>query len=109
MLVIKRVWIEKAECTGHTLCLPEAPGLIAYYASDDVSDVKESGLRHTHQELTLLLEASSVCPMRAFFIETEDGRVYGIPDHPEVREAIRLRSYRWSNSVTGTRDIVPVA
>jgi ferredoxin len=108
-LIIRRVWIEKAECTGHTLCVPEAPDLLQYLDSEDVTTVRQDQLRHTIAELTALISAAEVCPMHAFFIETEDGRVYNIPDDQEVRDAIRLKNYRWSTSVSGPRDIAPVA
>jgi ferredoxin len=94
-LVIKRVWIEPAKCTGHTLCVPEAPGLIEYDESKDVSVVKEAALKRTQQELKLLLEASEVCPMSAFFLETLDGSTFNL-DNELIRQAIRDGKYKWA-------------
>jgi ferredoxin len=94
-LIIKRVWIEPAECTGHTLCVPEAPGLIAYDKKADVSVVLENSLKRTHQELKQLLEASEVCPMLAFFIQTSDGSTFNASNEL-IRSVIRKGHYKWA-------------
>jgi len=107
-LVIKRIWIDKAECTGHGLCVPEAENLIAYASPFDFSFVRNEALKYTQQELALLLAASEVCPMRAFRVETEDGRIHSVPDDKSVRDALKQGNYRWSATVTGTRGMVPV-
>jgi ferredoxin len=96
-LRVRRVWIEKAECTGHTLCVPEAPGLIEYDADSDVSVVKESALQRTHPELKALLDASEVCPMDAFFVETEDGSVFNVSRNDDIRRAVREGRYTWAS------------
>jgi len=108
-LVVKRIWIERSECTGHTLCIPEAPELIEYDQSGDTSVVKQSSLRHTHQELAQFLAASEVCPMLAFRVETEDGHIHCVPDDRSVREALKQGNFRWSTAITGVRDIAPLA
>jgi ferredoxin len=95
-LKIRRVWIERAECTGHTLCVPEAPGLIEYDRATDASSVKEAGLERTQAELKLLLDASEVCPMRAFFIETDDGSTFNATRNEDIRRAIRAGRYSWA-------------
>lgn len=94
VLAIKRVWIERGECTGHTLCVPEAPGLIEYDKKADVSVVLESNLQRTQQELRMLLEASEVCPMSAFFVQLADGRTFEAGSEP-IRSAIRQGNYKW--------------
>jgi ferredoxin len=96
ILRIRRVWIEKAECTGHTLCVPEAPGLIAMDQEHDVAVVQEVALNRTHAELKLLLEASWVCPMDAFFIETDDGSTFNATRNEIVRCAIQEGRYTWA-------------
>jgi len=96
VLSIRRVWIEKSECTGHRLCVPEAPGLIEYDAASDVSVVKEATLSRTHAELKKILEASEVCPMDAFFIETDDGGVFNVSRNEIIRRAVLEGRYRWA-------------
>ena len=108
-LVVKRIWIEKSECTGHGLCIPEADGLIEYNPLGDFSIVKVDRLRYAQQQLASLLEASKVCPMRAFRLESEDGRVYTLPEDEPVRVALESGNYRWSESMAGPRSIAPVA
>ena len=61
-LVIRRIWIDKAECTGHGLCVPEAASLLEYSSAFRFSFVRNEALKHTQQELALLLAASEVCP-----------------------------------------------
>jgi hypothetical protein len=41
-LVVKRIWIEQSECTGHTLCVPEAPDLIEFDQADGTSAVNKA-------------------------------------------------------------------
>jgi ferredoxin len=108
-LVVKRIWIEKSECTGLTLCVPEAPDLIEFDQSDGISKVKQGSLRFTQQELARFLAASEVCPMNAFRVETEDGRIHRVPDDRLVREALKRGDFRWSTAVTGSRGVAPVA
>jgi ferredoxin len=108
-LVIKRIWIERSECTGHTLCIPEAPDLIEFDQPGDTTVVKQSSLRHTHQELVQFLAASEVCPMNAFRVETEDGHIHCVPDDRSVRDALKRGDFRWSTAVTGFRGVAPVA
>jgi ferredoxin len=91
------VWIEKSECTGHTLCVPEAPGLIEYDAASDVSVIKEGAFQRTQPELKALLEASEVCPMDAFYVETDDGSVFNASRNDNVRRAIREGRYTWAS------------
>jgi ferredoxin len=93
-LVIKRVWIERSECTGHGLCVPEAAGLVEYNPLGDFSIVKLGRLTYAHQQLKTLLEASMVCPMTAFGLESEDGRVYTLPEDEPVRVALKSGNYR---------------
>jgi ferredoxin len=95
LLVIRRVWIEKAECTGHTLCVPEAPGLIVNDERSDVSVVQEHSLERTQHNLKLLLEAEAVCPMSAFFIEVENGDVFNL-SNDLIQKKIRQGNYRWA-------------
>ena len=108
-LVIKRIWIERSECTGHGLCIPEAADLIDYTPLGDYSFVRAQQLAHTQQELVLLLAASTVCPMSAFRLEAEDGRVYSLPEDEMVRVALKSGDYRWSESVTGPRSLASVS
>jgi ferredoxin len=108
-LVVKRIWIERSECTGHTLCGPEAPDLIELDQSGDTSTVKQGSLRNSQQELAWLIAASEVCPMRAFRVETEDGRIHCVPDDRAVRDALKQGDFRWSGAVAGSRGIAPVA
>jgi len=95
LLVVKRVWIDKNECTAMTLCESESKGLIEYSKEQGASVVKEHTLRRTQQELKLLLEASNVCAMSAFYLETEDGRVLNLDDDI-VQQSIKAGSYRWA-------------
>jgi ferredoxin len=108
-LVVKRIWIERSECTGHTLCVPEAPDLIEFNQSGEFSAVKQGLLHFTQQELACFLAASEVCPMRAFRIETEDGLIHCVPDDRKVRDALKQGDFRWSAAVTQSRGIAPVA
>ena len=94
-LVVRRVWIEKSECTGHTLCASEAPGLIEYDPSSDVSVVQEHSLERTQENLKLLLEAEAVCPMDAFFVELEDGKVFNLCNEL-IQTEVRRGNYRWA-------------
>lgn len=103
-LVIKRIWIESAECTGHQLCVPEASELIEYLSKDDASVVKSNQLRYTQQELVALFGAASVCPMSAFYLETEDGRTLNV-DADAIQQALKSGDYRWSDAATGTPTI----
>ena len=96
-LTIKRVWIERFECLAHTLCESEVPGLIEYDESHGVYRVKEEALSHAPSELKQLLEASSVCPMHAFHIETEDGYTFNVQNNEMVRAAIKAGRYSWSS------------
>ena len=96
-LRIRRVWIEKADCTGHTLCVPDAPGLIEFDSASGVSVVKEAVLQRTQPELKALLEASEVCPMDAFFIETDDGSTFNASRNEIIRRAIREGRYTWAS------------
>jgi ferredoxin len=107
-LVIKRIWIERSECLWHTLCVPEAPTLIEN-EPDGPAVVIQAALTYTQPELVQLVDASRVCPMRAFHIETEDGRVLCIPDDRSVGEALRAGNYRWSSAVAAPRSNAPVA
>jgi ferredoxin len=95
-LNIRRVWIERAECLGHTLCIPEAPGLIEFDDNGGVAVVREASLKRTQSELKILLEASAVCPMRAFRIEIDDGFAFTLPGNEDVRKAIREGRYSWA-------------
>jgi ferredoxin len=108
-LVVKRIWIERSECTGHTLCVPETPDLIEFNQSGEFSAVKQGSLHFTQQELACFLAASEVCPMRAFRIETEDGLIHCVPDDRKVRDALQQGDFRWSAAVTQSRGIAPVA
>ncbi|HUG71837.1 MAG TPA: hypothetical protein VMK82_00295, partial [Steroidobacteraceae bacterium] len=94
-LVVRRVWIEGAECTWHTLCEPEAPGLITDDHANGVSRVKEESLLRTQDELNKLLEASRVCPMAAFYLETDTGDILNVDASDWVQNAIASGSYRW--------------
>jgi ferredoxin len=89
------VWIDPAQCTGHTLCVPEASGLIAYDKTKDVSVVKDANWQRTRQELMLLLEASEVCPMNAFILDTLDGGTFNL-NNESIRQAIRDGKYKWA-------------
>ena len=100
-LVIKRIWIDKAECTGHALCVPEAADQIEFTRAGGDSFARIRLLMYTQPELEMLLKASAVCPMRAFRLETEDGRVHVLPDDKAVRAALESGDYRWSDSATG--------
>ena len=93
-LIVRRVWVDKNQCTAMTLCESESEGLIEYSEEQGASVVKEHALQRTQQELKLLLEASEVCAMSAFYLETEDGRVINL-DHDEVQQAITSGKYRW--------------
>ena len=108
-LVVKRIWIERSECTGCGLCVPEAAGLVEYNPLGDSSIVKMDRLTYAHQQLKSLLEASMVCPMWAFRLESEDGRVYTLPEDEPVRVALESGNYRWAESMAGPRSIAPVA
>ena len=99
VLVIRRVWIEPAECTGHTLCHYEVPDLIDYDPAADVSVVKPRAVTWTREPLQQLLEAEAVCPMNAFFIETEDGKICNASDD-WVQALIHKGAYRWADSAT---------
>jgi ferredoxin len=94
-LVVRRVWIERKACLAHTLCEPEAPSLIESDEASDAFRIKEECLRRTQQELQLLLEASRVCPMDAFYVETDCGEVLNVDDTDWVRAAIKLGNYAW--------------
>ena len=92
-LIVKRIWIEKAECTASTLCEPEAPGLIE--SDENTLWVKEAVLQHTQRELELLFDAAGVCPVAAFYLETHDGHVFNVEDD-FVQEAVSKGDYRWA-------------
>ncbi len=94
-LVIRRVWIEKADCTGHALCVPEAPRLIAYDQHSAVSVVQQQSLERTQQNLKLLLEAAAVRPMSAFFVEVGNGTVFNVSNEL-IQRQIRAGQYRWA-------------
>ena len=93
-LIVKRVWIDRNECTAMTLCESETAGLIEYSKEIGASAVKEHALQRTQHELKSLLEASNVRAMAAFYLETEDGRVPNLDDD-EVRQSNRAGNYRW--------------
>jgi hypothetical protein len=40
-LIVRRVWIERSSCLWHTLCEPEAPGLIENDEANSVFRIKE--------------------------------------------------------------------
>ena len=94
-LFVRRVWIHKDECLWHTLCEPEAPGLIENDEANRVYRVKEEFLLHTQGELKQLLEASRVCPMNALYIETDSGEVLNAKESAWVQKAIESGSYAW--------------
>jgi ferredoxin len=94
-LLIRRVWIERGECTSHTLCITETSGLIELDPDGDSAVVKEAALQRTQQELQELLEASFVCPMAAFHIETADGSTFCLGNEL-LQRAIRQGGYRWA-------------
>jgi hypothetical protein len=94
-LIVRRVWIDLDSCLWHTLCRPEAPGLIEEVGSDGASRIKEESLLRTQDELKQLLEASQVCPMNAFYVETDSGEVLNIGELDWVQKAIQSGSYAW--------------
>ena len=84
-------------------------GQVWKHGSEFIRIVKLERLEYSHQELELLLEASKVCPMRAFRLESEDGQVYSLPEDDAVRVALKSGNYRWAESATGPRGLGPVA
>ena len=97
-LYVKRVWIDRENCLAHTLCEPEASGLIECDEAGQVYKVREAALQRTPQELKELLEANSVCPMGAFRVLLEDGKTYVIGDEPWIKKAIERGDYEWSKA-----------
>jgi len=61
----------------------------------DVAVVQDA-LIHTDTELKLLLEASWVCPMDAFYIETDDGSTFNAWRDLTIRRAIKEGRYTWA-------------
>ena len=96
-LIVRRVWIERVECLAHTLCGPEAPGLIEIDESAGASRIREEVLRRTPEELKQLLEATWVCPVSAFYVETDGGDVYIVGETDWVQRAIRSGNYAWES------------
>ena len=94
-LIVRRVWINRDSCLWHTLCGPEAPGLIENDEALSVYRIKEESLQFTQDELKQLLEASRVCPMNAFYVETSGGEVLNIDETAWVLEAIKSGNYAW--------------
>ena len=94
ILVVKRGWIEKEDCTWSTLCGARAKGLIGQ-PEDGAAFVKEDVLQRTHDELKSLLQGGNVCPTSAFYLETADGRVLNF-EHSEVQNAMSAGTYRWA-------------
>jgi ferredoxin len=93
-LVVRRVWIEKTQCLWHTLCHSEAVGLIEFNDDVEASVVNEHLLRRTQDELRQLLEAEAVCPVEAFYLETDDGCIHNVSSD-RVQAAIQTGDYRW--------------
>ncbi len=96
-LVVKRIWIEKSDCLWHTICVAEAPDLITDKDEDGVPAVMQSVLTHSQSELAQLLAVSQFCPVAAFFLETEDGRILNMDENPEILSALKDGSYRWAS------------
>ena len=97
-LIVRRVWIHKDECLRHTLCEPEAPGLIENDEANSVYRIKEESILQTQSELKQLLEASRVCPMAAFYLETDSGEVLNVKESAWVQKAINSGSYDWETT-----------
>ena len=96
VLVVKRVWVDKNECTSKTLCEAESEGLIKNSEEHHgAAVVQEHMLRRTQEELKLLLGTSSVCAMAALYLETADGRVLNLDDDA-VQQALKAGTYRWA-------------
>jgi hypothetical protein len=96
-LVVKRIWIEKSECLWHTLCVSEAPDLITARDAGGTPAVLPSALLYTKAGLGRLISASGICPVYAFYLETEDGRILNVQESDEVQAALRSGEYRWSS------------
>ena len=92
-LIVKRIWIEQTQCTASTLCEPEAPGLIE--AGEETVEIREALLQRTQRELELLFGAAGVCPVAAFYLETQEGRVFNVEDD-FVQQAVSTGDYRWA-------------
>ena len=94
-LIIRRFWIDKESCTGFTLCRIEAPGIIAEDEANGVSRIREESLLRTPGELKRLLEAWRMCPMAAFYLETDSGEILNIDESDWAQSAIASGLCRW--------------
>jgi hypothetical protein len=60
----------------------------------DIAKVREGSLKRTEEELRLLIDAASVCPIGAIKVELENGTVIDICD-PELQNIVDAERLEW--------------
>jgi ferredoxin len=75
MVKAKRAWINKNECGGFWLCAGEAPNLFKVYEYDPTEILIATDTLYTHEETKLLITGAFACPLRAIYIEFENGEL----------------------------------
>lgn len=75
--VVKPTRVGGCKCTGHKLCLSEAPDVLAFDQEQDVAFVKPEASSYYAAEVEGIYAAAMVCPMEAIYISGEVLKVQG--------------------------------
>jgi ferredoxin len=71
MKIIRTVHVDGCLCTGHKLCLSEAPEIFAFDDSKGVAFVKDDASMYYAVKVEDIFRAAAACPMDAILINGE--------------------------------------
>ena len=95
VLRIRRVFISSSNCTTFMLCQGFLGEKVITYNEDGLAKINESELPRTKESLILMLNGTNYCPMGAFHIELDNGKIYNV-DYDVVQKKIEQGKIEWA-------------
>jgi ferredoxin len=94
-LIFRKVWIETDECVSCLCCVEKAPGLIEFDEAAEITRVRNEHLQRTQEELSVVLDASQVCPVSAFNVDVDTGESFNMDESGWVHAAVLSGEFEW--------------